>query len=285
MRSHVKLLYSYHVEQRKKKYKAVEYSIQYIKDNVTAVRHTIRNTIIPKLRNTLIHSNLILGVKTNADVEVIMTQLSVYEVNENDIAFIRGLLGGLVKQNNKLSNLRTKLKGMTKEPLPYKVFNFIILSYNKAVGRLILDGYKHFQFSYNLGAIKIIELDTTDIKRKPNWGASLRKRQEIIDRGGKPYYKDKCPDGEKWLIKWDTTLEYFWHWRPIGIKGWSLYRFKPSYFYPKRDGIFITSMQEIIDKFDISELDNLSMGNVQRMHMTMAMNANHAVKYKAAYDI
>lgn len=83
--------------------------------------------------------------------------------------------------------------------LEWKDFKQLCGRFNKRVMEEIIYGGKALEMGANLSFIKVVRIRRNHDKSVVNWGASNKKKKEILERGGTPKGEDN-PDGEDWLI-------------------------------------------------------------------------------------
>lgn len=95
-----------------------------------------------------------------------------------------------------------------KKEIPFKEFRPVIKEFYKLISNEII--FKAYKFTVGeIGEFKIVR----DKRRGKsiNWGASNKRKQELIDAGEVPFNKDNAPDGVKWFIYHEG--DYFkWQW-------------------------------------------------------------------------
>jgi hypothetical protein len=99
--------------------------------------------------------------------------------------------------------------------------------FNKAViDEMIRHGYV-FHLPFGLAYLYVKRYRSS--KKQVDWGTTDIKRKEILDRGGKLYNKDTCPDGEKYLTYFEDDYIYFIQWNKnrCAIPNKSFYAFVP----------------------------------------------------------
>lgn len=116
--------------------------------------------------------------------------------------------------NKAVEQLKERLKNIQETALSCKKFSFIIKEGNNLIiDKIIKEAYEFTPMS-TFGSIVVTK--NSSKKERINWGASNKKKQEILDRGGIPYCKEDALNnndykGEQWLINHDS-LDFFLHW-------------------------------------------------------------------------
>lgn len=116
-----------------------------------------------------------------------------------------------------------------KDEIPYRLFYDVIKEFHKGISdKIITDAYQ-FRPS-EIGIFEIIK----DVRRGKtiDWGASKKRKQEIIDEGGVPFNKVSAPNGVEWFV-YHSGEDYFkWNWYKIKesnfIKNLKYYIFRAA---------------------------------------------------------
>ena len=127
------------------------------------------------------------------------------------------------------------------DPIPYEDFKHILESFNKKISEKIIKGYK-FKVGYNLGTIKVLKKERKfklNENGNPtsaiNWGASNKRKSELLEEGKKLYDKKEQPDGEEWLVYFTDKFFVRFSWNrtstaiAFSIKNIRTYSFKPTW--------------------------------------------------------
>jgi hypothetical protein len=296
MRAHARKFYKYYVEQSEKEYKAMIYSYDALENTLESVSNMLfitaaKDNYALKERLGFVYEymqNASIGSTYEAMLTKIKDEAQRYGVTItiDEEALLLSFAITYTKKYKKFKELEYKLENQSMDIVDYRTFNNIINMYNTNISEILIQGYKKFKIPFNLGDIKIMVLDTTDMKRCYDFPNSMKRKQAIIDKGGTPYNKKTAPDGEKWLSVYETTKEIFWKWSNHRYaKNSQYYRFYPSSYYPTEEGKYITSIEDITKNYTIDDLTNLSMGNVQRALLLTNMNPDHINKYNPHYDL
>jgi hypothetical protein len=98
---------------------------------------------------------------------------------------------------------------INKDEFVYKDFYNVIREFHKEIAKKIIND----QYKFKPSQIGIFEI-TKDIRRGQsiNWGASNKRKQEIIDSGLVPYNKENSPEGIEWFIYHEGGDYYKWRW-------------------------------------------------------------------------
>jgi hypothetical protein len=143
---------------------------------------------------------------------------------------VRDLVKTIGVCNNNINKLSSKYEELRPLDISYKLFTFIIRSFNKEIIEEIIKGYVFYMGS-GLGniCIKKVGIDKR-VKKSVNWGESNKNKQRIIDNGGIPYDKGEHPEGEKWLVFYDQPYSYWFKWNKdkTALANKSLYAFAPT---------------------------------------------------------
>lgn len=115
---------------------------------------------------------------------------------------------------------------INKETCSYRDFYDVIREFHKGVSNKII--FNEYNFKINIGYFKVLR-----VARKGesiNWGASKKRKQELIDSGLTPFNKTTALDGVKWFIYHEGDY-YKWSWfkdkAATFIKNCKMYKFTP----------------------------------------------------------
>ncbi len=106
----------------------------------------------------------------------------------------------------------------------------------KASDAVIMGGV--FNLGNNLGYIKIKKIKRNWKKLVPDWGTSIRTKNQLIAEGKRPKSKD-FPEGELWMVYFSDPWYLRWGWVKKGVcrtKNQSVYEFKPTTNRSKKAG-------------------------------------------------
>ena len=109
-----------------------------------------------------------------------------------------------------------------------RTFHAILIAFNEGLtDAIIKDAY---EFNVGYGVSKILIRGQKRNNDGTLWGASLKKKQEIIDAGQIPYHPEHAPDGVQWLVLDQSDYTYFWKWtkRACNVTNKDLYWFYPT---------------------------------------------------------
>jgi hypothetical protein len=185
---------------------------------------------------------------------------------------IRLYVDNYVWINKNVVQLESKLKELINNSLSLEKFSFIIKSGNSLlIDRIVEDNYT-LEPNRNFGTIGVVA--NSSKKKRVNWGESNKKKQEIIDRGGIPYYKEEDLNneeykGEEWLI-YHEDLDFFLHWE----RSYAARQYNPvlsDYAYKPARGDY-----GIINKFNIFKRDRerakrtyIKLGHNERVSLSI----------------
>lgn len=124
------------------------------------------------------------------------------------------------------------------DAVDYAVFKEILERLFKKLAKRIIYGYK-FTIGYGVGLIEVVKIARTFStnengvpKVAVDWGASNKRKAELLKEGRTPYKKKTAPNGVKWLV-FHTALSYYrWKWYKKSyhmIPNLTTYNFKPTY--------------------------------------------------------
>jgi len=140
----------------------------------------------------------------------------------NALAIHISTLSTARKFKNKVETVDVLIKKLT-----YKVFLYAIKEFNECIIDEIIKGYT-FHMGYSLSCITVMH------KRRliapVDWGKSNKCKAEIIKDGRTPYDKEHAPDGDKWLVRHDTTHANYYRWikKNAKLSNVPFYKFKPN---------------------------------------------------------
>jgi len=132
------------------------------------------------------------------------------------------------KNFDRLNQHKAYIKSLERKRIEYKIYKLILKKFNSKISSEIVFNRYTFNLGYNLGSLflthKRIEKEMVD------WGKSDKKKAEIKERGGTPYYKEDAEEaekygeeyvGEKWLVMHPKDGVWVHH-RYGTIKGYKL---------------------------------------------------------------
>lgn len=114
-------------------------------------------------------------------------------------------------------------------PASKQMFKSVISSFNqKVMDRIIYHG-EVLELGWYLSDLSIIRVEQDPDNANINWKASNELKQEIIEDGGTPK-SDKHPDGEPWLVYFDSDWFAMFYWRKSGctIPNKTVYSFRAT---------------------------------------------------------
>lgn len=94
------------------------------------------------------------------------------------------------------------------QTVDYRMFSKILHTFYKGITDSLIKTGVPLNFGSNMGRLSILLKErrprTNKITGKAqypiDWGASLKLKKEIIERGDIPYHKDNAPNGENWFV-------------------------------------------------------------------------------------
>lgn len=119
-------------------------------------------------------------------------------------------------------------KEMSKDPVDYKTFKKILISFNNGIMDHLLEGGS-FDMGYRLSFLSIWRRKRDPRTPRVNWGESLKIKRELEENNIQPY-DNKTGKGEKWLTYF-TDGQYFrfrWYKDKCRVKNKTVYRFDPT---------------------------------------------------------
>lgn len=140
-----------------------------------------------------------------------------HDMTKDEFYEVYGLRRNVVECRLRLKDLEKLPFKTDKVIMNEKLFREIIYRYNKKMVDALIDGDVVNMGSY-LGYLNISKIERGNpnfISQKgnatPNWHASNKRKQEIIDRGGIPKDKEH-PEGENWIVYYTDPyyLRYSW---------------------------------------------------------------------------
>lgn len=112
----------------------------------------------------------------------------------------------------------------------YWFFKEVLSRYNKKVSEYIIAG-ETLRLGSKLGYSAIRKIDRTYSKPTPNWGASLKLKNQLIKEGKTPKGPDN-PNGEEWLVFYTDSYYFRWSWIKRGgrspVRNTTVYAFHPT---------------------------------------------------------
>ncbi len=117
--------------------------------------------------------------------------------------------------NSKVNTVNIKVRALKKQILPYTVYKAVITGFNKRIASKIVNNNYEFNLIPSFGSISVVR--TESLKKKVNWGASDKKKAEILAKGGIPYLKAEAENtpnykGEKWLV-YHPLINFYFYWK------------------------------------------------------------------------
>ncbi len=143
-----------------------------------------------------------------------------------------------MKDNHSFRHIYNAWASKHGDAVDYAVFKEILERLFKKLAKKIIHGYK-FTIGHGIGLIEVIKVARTFSTNEDgvpkvaiDWGASNKRKEELIDQGRVPYNGKTAPNGVKWLI-FHTALSYCrWKWYKKSyhmIPNITTYTFKPTY--------------------------------------------------------
>lgn len=96
---------------------------------------------------------------------------------------------------------------ISKELCSYREFYDIIREFNKGISNKII--YNQYTFKINIGYFRVIRVQRRG--KSINWGASNKRKQELIEQNLVPYNKETAPHGLEWFIYHEGDY-FIWNW-------------------------------------------------------------------------
>jgi len=139
--------------------------------------------------------------------------------------------------NKKLDNLNNQITKEETNLISYKLYKFIISTFNKELVNEIIKGYE-FNAGYGISTIRIQKKKRDLTRDVINWGASLKRKREIIAEGKVPYAvieRDaqrlitKDNGGVPYFIYMVDDYSYWWYWnkKNSNLPNELVYSFSP----------------------------------------------------------
>lgn len=154
---------------------------------------------------------------------------------------ITQLINMLCVINSNIEKYEKKVKVCIESKISDKIFKQVIYKFNAKISDEILD--KGYTFAPGYGIkIRIKKVDCRNlVLRNIDWNSSLKKKAEIIAKGGLPYKtlkydKNDKPiegnGGEDWFVRFTTPFDYIWFWQKVicKIPNNAYYKFKPTIY-------------------------------------------------------
>ena len=156
------------------------------------------------------------------------------------------------------------------------------------LGKLILNGFS-LSLGFGLGSISLVFARPKDGK-VVDWFRSIEKKNEILERGGIPYYKFDEEyslsqgleyNGEKWLIEKDCELKLFMKW----TKNKKIFYNKVDYrtFAAKNVTTIISCNRQVKDFFDKSPtyiLNTTKLDILRKAYVLMAQDSTYYLRFR-----
>ena len=141
-----------------------------------------------------------------------------------------------IKTKREIRSIERRLKFLNKDKISYKLYSFIIKSFNKKIVKAIIKGYE-FSFGFGLSNTRVRKKKRT--KAAINWLESNIEKQRLIDNGKIPFKVTKRDEqgrplenngGVKWYIYHisDWTYWYYWRKEKCIVANSLLYSFVPT---------------------------------------------------------
>lgn len=101
-------------------------------------------------------------------------------------------------------------QGLIKEDTcTYREFYDIVREFNKQISEKII--FSQYVYKLPIGIFNVIKTERYNNSKSINWGASKKRKQELIEQGLIPFNKKDAPDGVEWFIY--NEGDYFkWRW-------------------------------------------------------------------------
>lgn len=113
--------------------------------------------------------------------------------------------------------------------IPYWMFKEVIARFNKKASDSIIFG-SVLNLGSRLGLVLIKKIRRNYIKPVPDWGASKKRKNELIKEGITP--KDEThPEGEEWITFFTDPWYLRWAWskkRLCRVRNQTVYKFVPT---------------------------------------------------------
>ena len=117
-----------------------------------------------------------------------------------------------------------------RKKMSYRDFSRIINRYNKLIVEAVASG-ETWKMPLNMGIVKLVTGSRNFKRKRIDWPASHKLKQDIIDRGGTPR-KAGTEEGENWIVYYTDDFYCRVNWDKKGTKGNSLRNWKVYKFYP-----------------------------------------------------
>ncbi len=141
------------------------------------------------------------------------------------------------------------------ESIPYEDFKHILEIFNKKLSEKIIKGYK-FKIGHNLGTIKIVKKERKfrlNENGNPtsaiNWGASNKRKAELLKEGKKLYDEKEQPNGEEWLVFFTDRffIRFLWNrgdTTTFSAKNIRTYAFRPTWTNKRSLSLFVQANKD-----------------------------------------
>lgn len=230
-----KIIYKLYIED-------IEFELNNIKKDLVTYKGILNNlTKVINKNKTLINNRTSTTVDKilSSTTESIVSSIDFYNLEEDTVKALTMYFRNYIKTNKVIKYQEKKIELLNSKITPYKIFTKVIKKFNKRIIEECINNQYVFELGYNIGFFRIVY--NISNKLTPNWGASTRKKKEILERGGKLYngkeaeeYRERGEeyDGEMYLVFKDRfSLWFEWNIPPISIKYNNIlmdYKFKPA---------------------------------------------------------
>lgn len=220
----------------------IEYEINNLKADLVTYKQALNN-----LKKIIVKNTTLINNRTSTSVEKILNATSIalvksidyYNLKEETIKALKLYISNYIKTNRVVRYQEEKIKKLENKITPYNIYSKVIKQFNRKIIEECINKQYQFNMGYHLDVFRIVYAESR--KLTPNWGASTKKKKEILARGGKLYngkeakeYEERGEpyDGEKYLVFKDPFSIWFeWCLRPVSLKYLPIlrdYKFKPA---------------------------------------------------------
>lgn len=155
---------------------------------------------------------------------------------------LRRSLNVIVEINKQLEKLEEELNEVKASILTNEISKEILYKFNeKLSNEIVMKGYT-FALGFQMGNIRIkkVRCDRR-VKKRIDWGATNKKKAEIIASGGLPYKVEerneageitKDNGGIPYFVYHTNDFDYLWHWnkKRVTVLNSAYYKFRPTYY-------------------------------------------------------
>lgn len=164
-----------------------------------------------------------------------------------NLDILKATISGIVEVNKSLIKMRKELESINDSEMDKDLFKEIIYRFNTKISDEILKGYI-FRPGHGIGNIRIKKVRTDNRKKKRvNWNESNKLKAKIIAEGGLPFkVTERDAEGKpiannggvKWLVYFDTLVDYLWHWGKKTANSLNVpyYKFSPTQYNNTKNG-------------------------------------------------